>query len=190
MKKEYKRCIRVSRQRRWSASNNASIDASIDASISLPPLSPKKKESSKEKKNTPNSPTNPPPPPLGESCAAKAARGGVRVARVEEMFVEFWAAYPRSCPRRIAKAKCRDKYFRLVRDAGTSEKAEELHAAILAGIERYKESDLWMKDCGQYICAPLVFLNQRRWKDEELGKSEMAGGRFVSGKYAYTHVEL
>ena len=67
MKKEYKRCIRVSRQRRWSASNNASIDASIDASISPPPCPPNGKEGSEEKVNPPISPQD----SLSRACEGK-----------------------------------------------------------------------------------------------------------------------
>jgi hypothetical protein len=39
-------------------------------------------------------------------------------------------------------------------------------AAILAGVERYKLTDGWKRDGGQYIPHPAKFLNGRRWEDD------------------------
>ena len=54
-------------------------------------------------------------------------------AREEEfadrLFDEFWAKYPKECPRKVGKKKCRAKYALLMRNAKDS---TALHAAILA----------------------------------------------------------
>ena len=40
-----------------------------------------------------------------------------------------------------------------------------LHAAILAGLERWRMSQDWVEDEGMYIKMPLVWLNQENWND-------------------------
>lgn len=42
--------------------------------------------------------------------------------------------------------------------------AEPLSAQIVAHVERLKRSKDWVKDGGQFIPAPLVYLNNRRWE--------------------------
>jgi hypothetical protein len=37
--------------------------------------------------------------------------------------------------------------------------------AILLAPETFKGSNDWKKDGGAFICAPLVWLNNRRWED-------------------------
>jgi hypothetical protein len=41
-----------------------------------------------------------------------------------------------------------------------------LHAAILAGIERWRRSQDWVENEGKFIKAPLVWLNQENWNDD------------------------
>ena len=88
-------------------------------------------------------------------------------AREEEfadrLFLEFWAKYPKECPRKVGKKKCRAKYALLMRNAKDS---TALHAAILAGIERWRRSQDWVEDEGRFIKAPLVWLNQENWNDD------------------------
>jgi hypothetical protein len=71
-------------------------------------------------------------------------------------FAEFWAAYPG--PRRVDKASCLAK-FSAILSSGVQV------ADLLAGLDAWKRSDDWSKDGGQFICAPLVWLNKRRWED-------------------------
>ena len=68
-----------------------------------------------------------------------------------------------SCPRKVGKKKCRAKYALLMRNAKDS---TALHAAILAGIERWRRSQDWVEDEGKFIKAPLVWLNQENWNDD------------------------
>ena len=88
-------------------------------------------------------------------------------AREEEfadrLFLEFWAKYPKECPRKVGKKKCRAKYALLMRNAKDS---TALHAAILAGIERWRRSQDWVEEEGRFIKAPLVWLNQENWNDD------------------------
>lgn len=69
-------------------------------------------------------------------------------------FLDFWSTWP-TTDRKQARGKCLEvwKKARLDGDA----------AVILAHVERMKSSPDWRKESGQFIPAPLVYLNQRRW---------------------------
>jgi hypothetical protein len=41
---------------------------------------------------------------------------------------------------------------------------------MLAGVERWKQTEQWQKEGGQFIPYPATFLNQRRWEDEPAGE--------------------
>ncbi len=69
-------------------------------------------------------------------------------------FAEFWRQYPR----KIAKPQAEKAYERHVN-------APEIAAAVLAGLIRWRASEQWTKDGGQFIPHPATFLNQRRWDD-------------------------
>lgn len=70
-------------------------------------------------------------------------------------FAAFWLAWPTG-DRKQAKGKC----FEAWKKAG----AEPHAALIVAHVERMKRSTHWTKDDGQFVPAPLVYLNQRRWE--------------------------
>ncbi len=70
-------------------------------------------------------------------------------------FAAFWLAWPTG-DRKQAKGKCLDAW----KKAG----AEPQAALVMAHVERMKTSPLWVKDNGQFVPAPLVYLNQRRWE--------------------------
>lgn len=84
-------------------------------------------------------------------------------------FAAFWAAWP-SNDRKQAKGKCLDAW----KKAG----AEPQAALVLAHLERMKASPLWTKDSGQFVPAPLVYLNQRRWEGAD-DMLQPQGGGFV-----------
>ena len=77
-------------------------------------------------------------------------------------FDEFWAAYPSTCPRKTDKKKCGEKYARLMRAA---KDPAGLHSAILGGLSAWRQCETWTRDNGQYIRAPLVWLNNENWND-------------------------
>lgn len=73
-------------------------------------------------------------------------------------FERFWSVWPKS-ERKDAKGKCLEAWAK-----ADAEKQVDL---IVAHVERLKRSASWTKDGGQYIPAPLVYLNGRRWEGAE-----------------------
>jgi hypothetical protein len=70
-------------------------------------------------------------------------------------FASFWKTWPVS-DRKQARGKCLDAWKKA--------KAEADAALIVAHVERMKRSPGWTKDGGEFVPAPLVYLNQRRWE--------------------------
>ncbi len=69
-------------------------------------------------------------------------------------FVEFWSAYPK----RVSKPQAIRAWRKLSPDAQTVR-------AILAGVNRDKRSDQWLRDDGRFIPNPSTYLNNARWQD-------------------------
>lgn len=90
-------------------------------------------------------------------------------ADAERMFNAFWESYPRRCPRKVDKQKCKAKFIGYLRKCTTSDGVVQLFNAIMQGLGKWKRSDTWTKDGGQYIRAPLVWLNNMNWNDEPTG---------------------
>lgn len=87
----------------------------------------------------------PPPPLRGEPSGSKQTPG----------FARFWAAWP-AHHRKVARLQCWAKW-----------KAKELDGIaerIVAHVEAMKRTDMWRKDGGEFVPAPLVYLNQARWE--------------------------
>ena len=78
---------------------------------------------------------------------------------IDQWFGKFWEEYPKECPRKVDKKKCRDKFGKLVK------LSPSIYEDILRGLEIWKQSETWLKDGGKYIKAPLVWLNSENWKD-------------------------
>ncbi len=74
-------------------------------------------------------------------------------------FAEFWKTWP-SNDRKQAKGKCLDAWKKA--------HAERDAALILAHVESLKLSQSWRKNGGEFVPAPLVYLNNRRWEGAEL----------------------
>jgi uncharacterized protein YdaU (DUF1376 family) len=72
-----------------------------------------------------------------------------------EGFEAFWEAYP-SGPRKAAKAQCLAKW--------KSRGCSLLTQQIVGHVQAMAKSEQWLKDKGQYVPAPLVYLNQTRWE--------------------------
>lgn len=70
-------------------------------------------------------------------------------------FDTFWQAWPASS-RKVDKKRCVARWIA----AGL----EPLTAEIVAHVEAMKLSADWTKSGGQYVPAPLVYLNQERYK--------------------------
>lgn len=86
-------------------------------------------------------------------------------------FAEFWKTWP-SNDRKQAKGKCLDAWKKA--------HAERDAALILAHVESLKLSQSWRKNGGEFVPAPLVYLNNRRWEGAELADAtESSIGAFV-----------
>lgn len=70
-------------------------------------------------------------------------------------FAAFWKAWPTD-RRKVAKLQCLAKW----RNDGLEAQA----SAIVAHVEAMKRSRDWMKNDGEFIPAPLVYLNQARYE--------------------------
>lgn len=79
----------------------------------------------------------------------------------EMWFDSFWKMYPGH--RKTDKKRCHDKFLRILK----AEKApDHLFEKIMGGLNMWMSSDDWQKNGGQYICAPIVWLNNERWNAE------------------------
>lgn len=79
-------------------------------------------------------------------------------------FDAFWNAWP-SHPRKRSKSKCRDRW--------NKDKLDERAAHVIAVVDALKQSHDWLKDRGNYIPAPLAWLNQQCW---DCDISDIEGG--------------
>lgn len=82
---------------------------------------------------------------------------------VDEMFTDFWNKYPSSCPRKVDKKRCRDKFARIL--AKAKDKDVEFRN-IIEGLDKWIASDTWRRNDGAYIMAPLRWLNCENWNDK------------------------
>jgi len=81
-------------------------------------------------------------------------------------FAKFWETWPTN-DRKQAKGKCLDAW----------KKANaERDAALVIGHVLFLKNSAFLKDGGQFIPAPLVYLNQRRWEGADVGSSSPTGG--------------
>ena len=87
---------------------------------------------------------------------------GKRSAYKPDWFDALWKIYPK----KNAKIAAQKKWDALKPDRETCR-------AILAGLERDKRSDQWQRDGGKYIPMLSTYLNQRRWEDQGVDKSQL-----------------
>jgi hypothetical protein len=90
-------------------------------------------------------------PEQEESPLTPVKPGGV----VLPGFDRFWTTWP-THGRKVAKAQCLRKWV--------SKGCELIAEAVVAAVEAAKASDAWTKEKGDFIPAPLVWLNQNRWE--------------------------
>jgi len=72
-----------------------------------------------------------------------------------EGFAKFWEAWPKST-RKVGKDQCAAKW--------RAKGCEDIASQVLEALEAFKRCDEWAKDSGQFVPAPLVWLNQSRWE--------------------------
>ena len=85
-------------------------------------------------------------------------------------FKTFWKVWPKS-PRKGGKAPC----------LKTWEKAglEKVSKEIISHVEAMSGTEGWKKQGGEFVPAPLVYLNQRRWDGAEAHLSGSVGLQLV-----------
>ena len=75
------------------------------------------------------------------------------------MFEEFWNAWPKST-RKGGKAQCKAKWDKLKLDLEADQ--------IIKHVTWMQTTDQWKKANGDFIPAPLVYINQMRWDGAEV----------------------
>lgn len=83
----------------------------------------------------------------------KKRKEDVRTADL--LFQTFWKAYPK----RIAKSAAKKAWDKL-------RPTDELLRIMIQAVEKWKKSDQWRKDNGQFIPHPATWINNRRWEDD------------------------
>lgn len=87
----------------------------------------------------------------------KEPNGSSVLTMEESLFIEFWKAYPK----KVNKKGCFASFKKI-------KNLKSEMPLIMAALERFKKSKEWLKDNGQYIPYPQTFINQERWKDEQI----------------------
>lgn len=72
-----------------------------------------------------------------------------------DRFDSFWKEYPK----KVSKVAAIKAWKKLKPDG-------ILYGTIMSALEKWKLSDEWQRDGGQYIPHPATWLNGRRWEDE------------------------
>lgn len=91
--------------------------------------------------------THTPQPPKGEELN--------NTEQVPMGFEKFWTVWPQH-RRKTARSQCLRKWTR----GGCEVIAEQ----VIAALQRCKASGDWLKNQGEFIPAPLTWINQRRWE--------------------------
>lgn len=73
----------------------------------------------------------------------------------DAFFDEWWKAYPGT--RKDSKSRTYAKWRTLLQRGSVN------YGDLFIGLLRWINSEEWQKDDGQFICAPLVWLNKERW---------------------------
>lgn len=85
-------------------------------------------------------------------------------------FVAFWDAWPKTS-RKGGKAECLKTW--------TKANCESVWTGIVAHVSAMARTEGWTKQGGEFVPAPLVYLNGRRWDGAEVGGA--AGGLQLVG---------
>jgi uncharacterized protein YdaU (DUF1376 family) len=93
-------------------------------------------------------------PNTGEAKTPKP-KGVKHTSILPTGFQLFWKAWPRHF-RKSGMSKCAEKWASL--------ECEKVADKIIAALEAYKTSHDWVREDGQYVPAPIVWLNQHRWE--------------------------
>lgn len=102
-----------------------------------------------------------PKPPIGDgpssSSSSSSSENTPQAPKGAEPpgFARFWAVWPAHF-RRAGKDQCLRKW--------EAKGCEAMTDHVVAAVQRAKQSPEWLKESGQFIPAPLTWLNQARWE--------------------------
>jgi hypothetical protein len=146
----------------------ASIYASIRASKMLypeyrdrvqTPTSPSHRNASTEPLLTPSAG----PAETGPECVPKKRKKTANGNDPSDRFLAFWDAWPRH-HRKQSRGQC----WLIWHKAGLDPVSDQ----VIAHVACMKDHPQWKSFNGQYIPAPLVYLNQRRWEGADTDPEE------------------
>lgn len=93
-------------------------------------------------------------------AATRKPRRAVGGDVVSPRFIEFWQAFPSGIPnRKQDRKKCSEVW--------AAKKLDDQADRILADVKAKRTGEKWTKDKGAFIEAPLVYLNNERWMDQD-----------------------
>ena len=84
-------------------------------------------------------------------------------------FAAFWKTYPK----KVGKDAAEKVWARKV-------KADDVQA-VMDALDKQRSSEQWNQDGGRFIPHPSTWLNQGRWKDEELADDEQPRSKLFAG---------
>lgn len=101
--------------------------------------------------------------------------------RNDELFIKFWAAYPK----KKSKGDAEKAWKKL-------KPSLELTGKIIVKVELLKKTHDWRKEGGQFIPFPATWLNRKGWEDEvnvEIEKHPMKGILNKSGQGTFDNIQ-
>lgn len=90
---------------------------------------------------------------------------------IDEMFEQFWAAYPKPVKGRSVRQATLAKFRVAIKKTSLQE--------LLDAIEWWKQTDKWRKNCGEFVDGAQKWLNQEMWRDASEGSSPEASRKVV-----------
>lgn len=101
----------------------------------------------------------------------------------DDMFEHFWAAYPQ-CFRKANKKGCKAKFVKI-------KNLQALFPQIMYSLDVQKRSKQWNEKDGEYIPAPLTWINQERWtitdaRTEKQALADEAATDFINNMFGGT----
>ena len=94
--------------------------------------------------------------------------GIINSSLVLSSFPKFWKLYPK----RVGKGAAEKSWTKIKEPVKTLE-------LIKIALEWQKQTEQWKKNNGQFIPGPAVYLNQRRWEDEQNQTQPPAVGNYI-----------
>jgi hypothetical protein len=93
---------------------------------------------------------------------------GMQGEEKRSQFDEFWKLYPK----RVGKGAAEKSWAKIKEPVKTIE-------LIKNSLEWQKQTEQWKKNNGQFIPGPAVYLNQRRWEDEQNQPQRPPAGNYI-----------